>query len=123
MGSTKNWKQIFGNNPWMYPFPIFCDSGKPIGDGIYWPTIQSEQELAQKQQQQAAERGAHSQIVQAHSSMGPGGVTGQQNQQFIVGQQYNRGGNYPPGMIMQNQGFNQNVQVIGANNNNMIMQY
>ena len=49
VGQTKNWKQIFGNNPWMYPFPIFCDSGKPIGDGIYWPTIQSEQELAQRQ--------------------------------------------------------------------------
>ena len=42
VGKSKNWKQIFGNNPWLYPFPIFCGSGKPIGDGIYWPTIQSE---------------------------------------------------------------------------------
>lgn len=49
VGGSKNLKQIFGNNPWLYPFPIFCGSGKPIGDGIYWPTIQSEQELAQRQ--------------------------------------------------------------------------
>lgn len=21
----------------LWPFPIFCGSGKPIGDGIYWP--------------------------------------------------------------------------------------
>lgn len=41
VGSSANWKQIFGTNPWLYPFPIFCGSGKPIGDGIYWPTIQS----------------------------------------------------------------------------------
>ena len=37
-------QQIFGNNPWLYPFPIFCGSGKPVGDGITWETIQSMQE-------------------------------------------------------------------------------
>lgn len=41
VGPTDNWKQIFGANKALYPFPIFCGSGKPVGDGIYWPTIQS----------------------------------------------------------------------------------
>ena len=41
VGTRENWKQIFGTNPWLYPFPIFCGSGKPVGDGIYWPTQQS----------------------------------------------------------------------------------
>lgn len=39
VGPTDNWKQIFGTNKALYPFPIFCGSGKPVGDGIYWPTI------------------------------------------------------------------------------------
>jgi hypothetical protein len=39
VGNSENMKQIFGTNPLLYPFPIFCGSGKPIGDGIYWPTI------------------------------------------------------------------------------------
>jgi hypothetical protein len=39
IGPNENWKQIFGVNPWLYPFPIFCGSGKPKGDGIYWATI------------------------------------------------------------------------------------
>lgn len=39
VGAKANWRQIFGTNPWLYPFPIFCGSGKPVGDGIYWPTI------------------------------------------------------------------------------------
>ena len=25
-------------NRWLWPFPVFCGNGKPIGDGIYWPT-------------------------------------------------------------------------------------
>lgn len=53
VGFGPNWKQIFGKNPWLYPFPIFCGSGKPVGDGIYWPTIQSQQELAQKRAESA----------------------------------------------------------------------
>eukprot|EP00356_Strombidium_inclinatum_P004382 CAMPEP_0170482098 /NCGR_PEP_ID=MMETSP0208-20121228/2268_1 /TAXON_ID=197538 /ORGANISM="Strombidium inclinatum, Strain S3" /LENGTH=159 /DNA_ID=CAMNT_0010754895 /DNA_START=360 /DNA_END=839 /DNA_ORIENTATION=- len=44
VGGRENWKQIFGQNPWLYPFPIFCGSGKPVGDGIYWPTTNSQQE-------------------------------------------------------------------------------
>ena len=24
VGSNANWKQIFGTNPWLYPFPIYC---------------------------------------------------------------------------------------------------
>lgn len=36
VGAAVNWQQIFGTNPWLYPFPVFCGSGKPVGDGIYW---------------------------------------------------------------------------------------
>ena len=25
-------------NRYLWPFPVFCGNGKPIGDGIYWPT-------------------------------------------------------------------------------------
>ena len=39
IGRSENLKQIFGINPYLWPFPIFCGSGKPIGDGIYWPTV------------------------------------------------------------------------------------
>lgn len=35
---NRNWEQIFGMNRWLWPFPVFCGSGKPLGDGIYWPT-------------------------------------------------------------------------------------
>lgn len=38
IGGTRNWEQIFGINRWLWPFPVFCGSGKPLGDGIYWPT-------------------------------------------------------------------------------------
>lgn len=42
VGSDKNWGQIFGVNRWLWPFPIYCNSGKPLGDGIYWPTNRPE---------------------------------------------------------------------------------
>lgn len=38
IGAEKNWLQIFGYNKWLWPFPVFCASGKPLGDGITWPT-------------------------------------------------------------------------------------
>lgn len=38
IGATNNWQQIFGVNKWLWPFPVFCGSGKPMGDGIYWPS-------------------------------------------------------------------------------------
>ena len=38
IGADKNWEQIFGYNRWLWPFPVFCSSGKPLGDGITWPT-------------------------------------------------------------------------------------
>jgi hypothetical protein len=38
MGETLNFQQIFGTNKWLWPFPVFFSSGKPMGDGIYWPT-------------------------------------------------------------------------------------
>ena len=37
MGSERNWMQIFGYNKWLWPFPVFRASGKPLGDGISWP--------------------------------------------------------------------------------------
>lgn len=44
MGSMNNWYQIFGTNKALWPFPIFAGSGKPLGDGIYWPTNNKEDE-------------------------------------------------------------------------------
>jgi hypothetical protein len=44
IGSINNWYQIFGTNKWLWPFPVFCGSGKPLGDGIYWPTNVKEEE-------------------------------------------------------------------------------
>lgn len=38
IGPRRNWEQVFGINKWLWPFPVFCGSGKPLGDGIYWPT-------------------------------------------------------------------------------------
>jgi hypothetical protein len=60
IGRADNLKQIFGVNPYLYMFPIFCGSGKPIGDGIYWPTVQSLAEVANKKrlmEQKAKDRG------------------------------------------------------------------
>ena len=42
IGPGKNFEQIFGTNKYLWPFPIFCESGKPFGDGIYWPTNTNE---------------------------------------------------------------------------------
>eukprot|EP00347_Sterkiella_histriomuscorum_P009445 403341189 len=36
MGNENNFYQVFGTNPWLWPFPVFASSGKPLGDGIYW---------------------------------------------------------------------------------------
>ena len=41
MGAKYNWLQVFGNNKLLWPFPVFMDSGKPIGDGVIWPTKKS----------------------------------------------------------------------------------
>lgn len=38
MGTVNNVYQVFGTNKWLWPFPVFCGSGKPLGDGIYWPS-------------------------------------------------------------------------------------
>ena len=42
ISSRRNWEQIFGGNKYLWPFPVFCGSGKPLGDGIYWPTNRPE---------------------------------------------------------------------------------
>lgn len=44
MGSTNNLYQVFGTNKLLWPFPVFCGSGKPLGDGIYWPTNTNQDE-------------------------------------------------------------------------------
>jgi palmitoyltransferase len=44
LGSVNNWYQIFGTNKWLWPFPVFCGSGKPLGDGIYWRSATKEDE-------------------------------------------------------------------------------
>ena len=36
VGKIKNWEQIFGSNRVLWAIPVFCGSGKPLGDGIYW---------------------------------------------------------------------------------------
>lgn len=42
IGAKANWEQIFGTNKLLWPFPMFGSSGKPSGDGIYWPTNKSD---------------------------------------------------------------------------------
>ena len=32
-----NWRQVFGYNQLLWFFPVFCASGHPVGDGVYWP--------------------------------------------------------------------------------------
>ena len=45
IGPTRNWMAIFGQNVALWPFPMFLGSGKPLGDGIYWPKKRSEGEI------------------------------------------------------------------------------
>lgn len=45
LGPANNWYQIFGTNKWLWPFPVFCGSGKPLGDGIYWRAPREEEDL------------------------------------------------------------------------------
>lgn len=81
-----NLRQIFGSNPWLYPFPIFCGSGKPVGDGITWETVQSMTERKQrelKQQEMSQARGQQNRNVQ---------LIGQQNNQLMYNQNNSRQG-------------------------------
>ncbi len=43
IGPITNWSQVFGTNKFLWPFPIYCGSGKPMGDGIYWPSNKDEE--------------------------------------------------------------------------------
>jgi palmitoyltransferase len=36
LGWKDNFLQVFGNNPFLWPFPLFGESGKPVGDGVIW---------------------------------------------------------------------------------------
>jgi palmitoyltransferase len=40
----QNWKQVFGANPWLWPFPVTCRSGGPVGDGVVWRPEATHQE-------------------------------------------------------------------------------
>ena len=42
IGRENNFYQVFGTNPWLWPFPIVANSGKPLGDGIYWANSKEE---------------------------------------------------------------------------------
>ena len=44
IGPANNLYQIFGTNKWLWPFPVYCGSGKPLGDGIYWATKTAKEE-------------------------------------------------------------------------------
>lgn len=35
-GLYRNIDQVFGANKFLWPFPAYFDSGKPLGDGVYW---------------------------------------------------------------------------------------
>jgi len=37
MGYYYNWVQVFGKTVIFWPFPIYLESGKPVGDGIVYP--------------------------------------------------------------------------------------
>ena len=38
MGFYYNWVQVFGTHKWLWFLPVFMESGKPLGDGVVWPT-------------------------------------------------------------------------------------
>ena len=37
----RNFTQVFGRNPWIWMLPFYGKSGKPSGDGIVWPVVES----------------------------------------------------------------------------------
>ena len=36
LGYYENWIQVFGENKWLWLFPIVTESGRPEGDGLNW---------------------------------------------------------------------------------------
>lgn len=41
----------------LWPFPVFCGSGKPLGDGIYWPTNKGDNSSRSENGQPSASAG------------------------------------------------------------------
>mmetsp|Transcript_27226 Transcript_27226/g.48926 ORF Transcript_27226/g.48926 Transcript_27226/m.48926 type:complete len:359 (-) Transcript_27226:107-1183(-) len=41
-GARQNWVQVFGRNPWIWPFPFYGRTGKPVGDGVHWMYAETE---------------------------------------------------------------------------------
>ena len=48
VGAMQNWEQIFGRNRLLWPFPVFLDSGKPSGEGVYWPTNRNDEAIRER---------------------------------------------------------------------------
>ncbi|CAD8068462.1 unnamed protein product [Paramecium sonneborni] len=42
IGIKENWLQVMGNNPWLWIFPMFGESGRPKGDGVRWERNQNQ---------------------------------------------------------------------------------
>ena len=38
VGNKENWESVFGTNKLLWALPLQLGSGKPVGDGIYWPS-------------------------------------------------------------------------------------
>lgn len=41
LGATRNFEQVFGRVCLLWPFPVTCQSGRPVGDGIEWERFQA----------------------------------------------------------------------------------
>ena len=82
IGTHGNWEQIFGMNKMLWPFPVFCGSGKPLGDGIYWPTNRGGEETTRSQNGASASGEANRrQNAAIPAGAGVGGAT-HNNQAF-----------------------------------------
>ena len=71
IGLKDNWRQIFGSNPWLWAFPIFMGSGKPIGDGIYWQTNMSAQNNVKDQSDQMNSNSKNQTAITSTSDTAP----------------------------------------------------
>eukprot|EP00347_Sterkiella_histriomuscorum_P017942 403347394 len=44
-GLFDNFYQVFGTNMYLWPFPAYFESGKPLGDGVNWVIKQQEEKV------------------------------------------------------------------------------
>ena len=93
IGWKRNWEQIFGMNRCLWPFPIFGGSGKPLGDGIYWPTNRPEDDDASKStshQRGNSNNKRQNSVTSPERSQGSGQRAGTNQQR--AGQNFGAGG-------------------------------